>query len=174
MTVSLKTISNTPASISTFLEETIKQSVSSSVLIRLFPRCVIEITVQEVHNNGSLEVAAVNAVCCALLDAGIPMQSSFAAVQCAIGSQDNQIIVNPSISVEKSARVNAIFVFESRTSGLITCRSSGNMTDEEFQKCLQNSRKAAAKMFDFYRTLMERKYSRDGDFKTKPTFTVTK
>lgn len=61
--------------------ENLLQSIFKEVILtRLHPRTMISILVQEIHKGDSLVSAIINAVCCALLDAGVPMRSPVAAV----------------------------------------------------------------------------------------------
>lgn len=61
--------------------ENLLQSIFKEVILtRLHPRTMISILVQEIYAGDSLVSATINAVCCALLDSGVPMKSPVAAV----------------------------------------------------------------------------------------------
>jgi ribonuclease PH len=62
------------------LEQYILQCLRLLVLADELPRCVVQVTVNIIKDDGSIFAAAVNAVMCALLDAGIPCRTTVAAV----------------------------------------------------------------------------------------------
>lgn len=56
------------------MENIIKHVFKDIIHTRLFPRTSISIMVQEIHNAGSILSTTINAVCCALIDASVPMK----------------------------------------------------------------------------------------------------
>ncbi|KPI84271.1 putative ribosomal RNA processing protein [Leptomonas seymouri] len=64
--------------------ESLLESTIDAVFIRdRFPRCVLVVDVVVVQDDGSLPAVALNAVMCALLDAGLPCRTTMAAVSVA-------------------------------------------------------------------------------------------
>lgn len=63
------------------IEYTLKSIFKSVILTKLHPRTSVTILLQEIHDSGLLLIATINAACCALLDAGIPMKCPIAAVR---------------------------------------------------------------------------------------------
>lgn len=55
--------------------------LQETILLDLFPRCVVQVSVDVLSDDGSLWSVALNAVMCALLDAAIPCRTTFAASQ---------------------------------------------------------------------------------------------
>ena len=51
------------------------------ILVDLFPRCALQVSVDVLSDDGSLWSIAMNAVMCALLDAAVPCRTTFAASQ---------------------------------------------------------------------------------------------
>ncbi len=64
------------------------------VLGAMAPHSCVSIIVQEVHNDGALFSCGVNAMCLALLDAGVPMAGVVASVMC---------VANPATPAEKGS-----------------------------------------------------------------------
>jgi len=62
------------------LEQLVESAVDAVFLRERFPRCVLVIDVTVVQNDGSLAAVVINAVMCALLDAGLPCRTTVAAV----------------------------------------------------------------------------------------------
>ncbi|CDW52038.1 RNase PH and Glyco transf 22 and Anticodon 1 and tRNA-synt 1 domain containing protein [Trichuris trichiura] len=84
---------------------------TSAVIVSLLPKTLISIVVQELESDGSFLQAAVNAVCLALIDSGLPMFDTFAAATVAILPQSENIIPSPSSQVERDAECLMTAVF---------------------------------------------------------------
>lgn len=62
------------------IENLLRQVFKEIILTRLHPRTSITILIQEIYNSGNLLSSTVNAVCCALIDAGLPMKCPVAGI----------------------------------------------------------------------------------------------
>lgn len=62
------------------LEQYLQQCLKLLVLVEEMPRCVIQVTMNIIKDDGALFAVAVNAMMCALLDAGIACRTTIAAV----------------------------------------------------------------------------------------------
>lgn len=156
---------------SPILEEIVREALDSALLTPLYPRTGLTVAIQELHNDGSLHSAAVNGVCLALLDAGLPMRNTFAAVNCCV-QEDGEIVLNPTARETTKSCGSALFIFDSIQKSLLTCVNSGKFSEEQFRRCSETCRNASDNIFSFYRSIIERKYSRDGDFISRPTFVI--
>jgi len=157
----------------------------SCLITKLFPRSSIVITVQEMHDNGGLAAAAINATCLAILDAGLPMRTVFAAVTCILYSTENQqevLLVEPNSNRERAKNVRAkiLFVFESGgdqetnedemdeqqeyTSSLALCSMEGVMTSTQLKTAQDAAYQASLDVFRLYRTVVKKKFSRRVEF----------
>merc|ERR1711915_213200 len=124
------------------------------------PRAAITINIQELQNDGGLLAASVNSACLSLLDSGVAMQFLVAAVSCAL-SPDGALLLDPSAREVKTAAAHVVFVFESRSKAVISTHSEGAVKQEDFQKCLVAARSAVDSVFEFYRTVISRKFSKE-------------
>ena len=66
------------------LEESLAGLVRAAVLTTMYPRTLIAVTVQVLHDDGGLLAAAANAVMLALMDAGVALKSLLSAACCAL------------------------------------------------------------------------------------------
>lgn len=62
------------------IEQYLQQCLKLLVLVEEMPRCVIQVTVNVIKDDGALFAVAVNAMMCALLDAGIACRTTVAAI----------------------------------------------------------------------------------------------
>lgn len=136
------------------LESLIENVCLNTVLVQLFPRHVIGITIQEMQNNGAFQAAAaVNAACAALLDAGIPMRSTFAAVSISVDE-------NGELELDSGSTNNVTLVFESSKLDLVGSLTNGCVIDvNDLMRCISFGQKVVGEIFHFYRSAIERKLS---------------
>ncbi len=104
--------------------------------------------------------ACINAACLALLDACVALKHLVAAVTCTIGPE-GRVLVDPDQKQLARSRATLVFVFESRAGGVVSSSSQGPVSPEQLQECLAAASRTAAKIFDFYRLVLGRKFSKD-------------
>lgn len=125
------------------IEDMLKHIFKEVILVRLHPRTSISILVQEIYNNGSLLSAAINAVCCALIDAGLPMKCPVAGV-----SVRNDEITNCTFD----------FVFDNNLD-LITIITKGCATEEDIKKAIKLGQQEAKNNFDSIRDRVRQRFA---------------
>uniref|UniRef100_A0A0K8R9P1 Putative exosomal 3'-5' exoribonuclease complex subunit rrp41 n=1 Tax=Ixodes ricinus TaxID=34613 RepID=A0A0K8R9P1_IXORI len=141
------------------VEKVVRSTLETVMLVALHPRTCISISLQELHNDGSLLACCINAACLAAVDAAIAMKCQVAAVSAAI-THTGIIVLDPNKKQEEEARATCTFSFESRDSKVVSTRTTGRFSAQEFQKCLSACRAAAADIFAFYRDAFRRRYSK--------------
>jgi ribonuclease PH len=112
------------------------------------------------QDAGGLLSACINAACLALLDACVALKHLVAAVTCAV-STDGLILVDPDSKQLGRSRATLVFVFESREGGVVSSSCQGPVSPEQLQECIAAASRTAAKIFDFYRLVVGRKFSKD-------------
>lgn len=122
------------------VESLLKSVFQEAILTRLHPRTSISIIIQEIHDSGSLISAAVNAACCALTDAGVPMKSPVVGVQ----------IKNPD-----SGYFDLVF---DRNFDLISILTSGSINEESLQDAIKQGGKEANACLDLIRTKVKDRF----------------
>lgn len=79
----------TLAAVADEMHDVVHDCVASAVMRERYPRCVLMVDVTIMHGDGSVSAVVLNAVMCALLDAGVACRHSFAAVSvAAVMSED--------------------------------------------------------------------------------------
>ena len=96
------------------------------------------------------------------------MKCLFAGVTCTILKEDEDensvITLDPdSARLRQAIGVEAtvVFVFESRNKDILASHVTGKCSEEKFQQCLSLAKKASDKIFEFYRTVVQRKFSKE-------------
>ncbi|XP_054855265.1 exosome complex component RRP46 [Eublepharis macularius] len=140
-------------------EQMIKKTCEAVVLGTLHPRSSITIVIQVVTDAGSLLSSCLNATCMGLVDAGLPMNSLFCGVTCALDA-DGNITLDPAMKQEKEARAVLTFAIDSAEKKILMSNTKGSCSVEELQQCIAASQRAADTIFQFYRDSAHRKYSK--------------
>ncbi len=97
------------------------------------------------------------------------MTSLFAAVTIGLiqdnsDSNQSKIVIDPTAKmIRKAAKSSVIvFVFESRNRNVVASHiQSGCCSEAKFQECLGLARKASTAIFDFYREVVKKKFSKE-------------
>ncbi|KAI8899546.1 ribosomal protein S5 domain 2-type protein [Globomyces pollinis-pini] len=113
-----------------FIESFIRQTAEALILSQLHPRTAIKLNCQALADDGCILAAAVNAMVLALLDAGVPMKSTGAAVTCLI-NKDGELLLDPTALELKDAQSTHTFVFDQSSLSCIAIHSTGLFTEEE-------------------------------------------
>ncbi|PIK41941.1 putative exosome complex component RRP46 [Apostichopus japonicus] len=141
------------------METMISNTCQAIVITTMHPRSSITIVVQVIQDAGSLLSCCINAVCMALMDAGISMKCLVAAVSCAI-TDEGAVIVDPTLKVTEDASAVLHFAFDSTEKHLVLSSTHGSCTTDQYMSCLKSCQDACDKLFEFYRTSAERRFSK--------------
>lgn len=118
------------------LEDLLRSVFKEAILTRLHPRTSISIMIQEIHDSGSLMSAAVNAACCALIDAGVPMKCPVVGVQ-----------------VKESQSNRYDFVFDSNLDH-ISIITNGKIDEDSLDRAISMGREKAQSYLEIIRSVL--------------------
>ena len=104
--------------------------------------------------------SCINSACLSLLDASVSLKFLVAAVSCSL-RRDGSILLDPTSKQMRDGVANIVFVFESKTRSVISTHSEGPVNPDKFQECLAIAKTAAEKIFQFYRIVIGKKFSKD-------------
>ena len=141
-------------------ERLIRNTCETVILASLHPRSAIDIIIQILQDSGSLLASSVNAACLALLDSGVPMKYTVAAVTCVIDSNE-QVILDPTLDEEQIAVASFTCAFSSNDLSLLTLITKGSFSNEQLQSCLLKCKKASETVFAYYKESLRRQLSKD-------------
>lgn len=132
------------------IEDLLRCVFKEVILTRLHPRTSITILVQEIYDNGSLFSATINAVCAALIDAGLPMKCPVSAVSVTTSNTEST-----SHTRSKSCIFN--FVFDDKLD-LITIITRGCTSEDRLKKAVSTGRDRAKAGFDLLRLKLKERF----------------
>ncbi|KAJ8723668.1 hypothetical protein PYW07_007648 [Mythimna separata] len=140
-----------------YKEHVIRQTCETAILGSLYPRTGITVTIQEMEDYGGFLACCINCTCLALLNAGLSMRHTFAAVACAI-DELGDIQLDPAPAQLAAARATMTFVFDSRNKTLVCGFTEGSFSEDAHSEALERCRSASQLVFDFYKDIVS-KYS---------------
>ncbi|EPS64194.1 hypothetical protein M569_10586, partial [Genlisea aurea] len=138
-------------------EMILKRTLQNICILSVNLNTTTSITIQVIHDDGSLLPCAIHAACAALLDAGIPLKHLAVAICCCV-EESGQIILDPNKLEEQKTKASVCLAFpccvdsllgeELSTNGggggggVITSFTHGVMAVEEYFRCLDRARAA--------------------------------
>ncbi|CAG9813797.1 unnamed protein product [Phaedon cochleariae] len=148
--------SGAPAVGDRLFESLIRNICEASLVASLYPRSAVLVTIQEMHNSGSLVSCAVNAACMACLNSGIDMKCMFAAVTCFLTKAEELTLTPP--RNEKDIKALFVFVFDNNKGRIIASHTEGCFSQEQFEEAISLSKEESKNVFIFYKkTLLDEK-----------------
>jgi exosome complex component RRP46 len=154
-----KPASGLPTYVHKALEHAIRGAAEHLVIASLHPRTRIQIVVQAVQDDGGLLAASLNAATLALMDAGVPLSSTLAAVAVAL-DRTGQLLLDPNAQEEAAAAALFTFAFNASLEGVVVSRTSGAFAPEQYLAALELARSAADHLLAFFRLTFSHKYQR--------------
>ena len=153
---------------SRFIECIIKETVESSVRLAVHPRAGLNLSLHILEQDEGVISTSINASCLALADSGISMNFLFTAITVAVLKETPEsewkIVIDPCAKTIRKANESSIlvFVFESRNQDIIATHiQAGKCGEAKFQESLGLARKASSSMFEFYRDIIKKKFSKE-------------
>ncbi|NXH14601.1 EXOS5 protein, partial [Bucco capensis] len=140
-------------------ERILRQTCEAVLLLELHPRASLTLVLQVLSDSGSLLACCLNAACLGLLDAGLPMDSLFCGVTCAL-QRDGSILLDPNSQQEQASRAVLTFAIRSTDKTLLALSSKGSCSSQEVQQCLLAAQRASGSIFQFYQESSRRRYSK--------------
>lgn len=134
------------------IETIIRETLEPLIVSSLHPRTLIQISFQSQLNDGGMLASCFNAAFVALMDAGVPLISSFASIALAV-MEDGTVFLDP--TQEEESRATSVHTFVYGDS-LYCVQSEGEFQIEQFLMCLEYAAKFMPQMF----TLIEKAFNK--------------
>ena len=149
-------------------ESIIHDIIKSCSRVTLHPRSGLNLSLHVLEQDSGVVATCINAACLALADSGVAMSRLFSAVSIGLikdsSNDDSKIVIDPTAKMIRKAEESCLmtFVFESRNREVIaTHMEHGKINEAKFQECLGTARKASSNMFEFYREVVKKKFSKE-------------
>ncbi|KAL6432470.1 hypothetical protein ACFW04_006809 [Cataglyphis niger] len=146
-----------PAKIDDRLIETyLRETCESAILVSMHPNTMVCINLQEMQDFGGLLACAINASCLALINSGLSMKYTIAAVSCMIEKETGKIIIDPDSTQLKNAKAEFTYAFDSINKDIVCCHSVGRFSQTEFLASMDKCKQVSQFVFDFYREITKK------------------
>ena len=123
------------------------------------------------NDDGSILSVIMNALCLALMDAGVPMKGMFGAVSCVRNTEDQERHWDPTAEEEQKGDCQFVFVYNSEKE-MIYSDCSGEFDVDLYMLVLQKGRQVAVDLWAFFREAFEKLLVKDVKYqmllKSKP------
>ncbi|PWA03120.1 hypothetical protein BB558_000712 [Smittium angustum] len=140
-----------------WMEFALKSIFESEILVYMHPRTRFKLNFQPISDDGSLESAAINSGCIALINAGVPLSTMICATT-VIVTTNGDILVDPTAEELLNNAVSSHTIAFSKTnidSSPVYINSKGKFTREKYQECESVSREACKKILKFLESTLE-------------------
>eukprot|EP00531_Pseudo-nitzschia_arenysensis_P008004 CAMPEP_0116133112 /NCGR_PEP_ID=MMETSP0329-20121206/9930_1 /TAXON_ID=697910 /ORGANISM="Pseudo-nitzschia arenysensis, Strain B593" /LENGTH=238 /DNA_ID=CAMNT_0003627717 /DNA_START=212 /DNA_END=928 /DNA_ORIENTATION=- len=146
------------------LSEFLTLTLAACIDADQFPRCIIEVVLQIIQNDGSLLAGLLHAGVAALMDAGVDLLYLPVATTCLVSSCSN-IVLDPTSAEEEQDRDSSVICVinqEQKPDEILASHTVGSGTSlDDLLKCLQIASKACSAIPAFWRLAMEQKVNRE-------------
>ncbi|XP_070156526.1 exosome complex component RRP46 isoform X5 [Polyergus mexicanus] len=125
------------------IEMYIRETCESAILVAMHPNTMVCINLQEMQDFGGLLACAINASCLALINSGLSMKYTIAAISCMIEKETGKVIIDPDSTQLKNAKAEFTYAFDSINKDIVCCHSVGRFSQST---CLLSSRQCIVRM----------------------------
>ncbi|GIL57267.1 hypothetical protein Vafri_12516 [Volvox africanus] len=156
------------------LELEIRGILEGIIPLGMHPRTSIMVVLQILQEDGSVLSCALNAACAALVDAGVPMNTMYASVTCAL-SPDERLLLDPDAVEEQAAKARFCFTFPHHfdltkavegeavvCDSALGCRSHGSFSSDHLLDAFQLARQCCERVAIFARLSLTKSFSATG------------
>jgi exosome complex component RRP46 len=138
------------------LERDLFHALSSMILLSAHPRSSITVICQIERANGSVADCCLNTACLALMEAGIPLKSMFAA--CSIAKlARGRLVVNPTRNQEAEAEVVLSVGITNAKKDIFWLVSHGSQSPDDVGPLAEKASDIAVQILTFLRTAISSK-----------------
>ena len=101
--------------------------------------------------------ASVNAACCALLDAGIPIKCLVSSSTLII-DKDNYVRVDPDSETFRVSLAHFVLTFESINNNLLSIINEGSFVMNQLKEVIKLGQIASKEIFEIYKESMKKRF----------------
>src|SRR4030066_1792956 len=138
------------------LSKVIRESLSPSVFVDLYPRTGIDVFIEVLQADGGTRCAAITAASLALADAGIPMRDL--VVACAAGKIDDTVVLDLYDAEDKLGMADVPVAYMPNLNAVTLLQMDGVLAPEEFETALNMAVEGCKKIYAMQKDALRNKY----------------
>ena len=143
------------------ISKVIKEALQPSVILKDYPRTVIDVFIEVLQADGGSRCAALDAASVALADAGIPMRDLVSA--CAAGKVADKIVLDVNNEEDQEGQADMPVALMPNVGKITLLQLDGMLKPEEFKTCMQTALVGCRKVYEVQRKALMEKYFQTGE-----------
>ena len=143
------------------ISKVIKEALKPAVILKDFPRTVVDVFIEVLQADGGSRCAALDAASVALVDAGIPMKDMVSA--CAAGKVADKIILDVNDEEDKEGQADMPVAYMPNLGKVTLMQLDGILTPEEYKKCLETAIGGCKQVYEIQKKALMEKYFANGE-----------
>jgi exosome complex component RRP41 len=143
------------------ISKVIKEALQPAVILKDFPRTVIDVFIEVLQADGGSRCAALDAASVALADAGIPMRDIVSA--CAAGKVADRIVLDVNNEEDQEGQADMPVALMPNFGKITLLQVDGMLKPDEFKTCLQTAIVGCRRVYEVQRKAIMDKYFQNGE-----------
>jgi exosome complex component RRP41 len=143
------------------ISKVIKEALQPAVILKDFPRTVVDVFVEVLQADGGSRCAALDAASVALVDAGIPMRDIVAA--CAAGKVADKIVLDVNDEEDKEGQADMPVAYMPNLGKVTLMQLDGILTPDEYKRCLETAIGGCKQVYEIQKKALMDKYFKNGE-----------
>jgi exosome complex component RRP41 len=143
------------------ISKVIKEALQPSVILKDYPRTVIDVFIEVLQADGGSRCAALDAASVALADAGIPMRDLVSA--CAAGKVADRIVLDVNNEEDQEGQADMPVALMPNVGKITLLQLDGMLKPEEFKACMQTALVGCKRVYEVQRKALMEKYFQNGE-----------
>ncbi|MHB8601211.1 MAG: exosome complex exonuclease Rrp41 [Nitrosotalea sp.] len=143
------------------ISKVIKEALQPSVILKDYPRTVIDVFIEVLQADGGSRCAALDAASVALADAGIPMRDLVSA--CAAGKVADRIVLDVNNEEDQEGQADMPVALMPNVGKITLLQLDGMLKPEEFKTCMQTALVGCKRVYEVQRKALMEKYFQNGE-----------
>lgn len=143
------------------ISKVIKEALQPAVILKDFPRTVVDVFIEVLQADGGTRCAALDAASVALVDAGIPMRDIVCA--CAAGKVADKIVLDVNDEEDKEGQADMPVAYMPNLGKVTLMQLDGILTPSEYKTCLETAIGGCKQVYELQRKALMEKYFENGE-----------
>jgi exosome complex component RRP41 len=143
------------------ISKVIKEALQPAVILKDFPRTVVDVFIEVLQADGGSRCAALDAASVALVDAGIPMRDIVCA--CAAGKVADKIVLDVNDEEDKEGQADMPVAYMPNLGKITLMQLDGILTPAEYKKCLETAIGGCKQVYEIQKKALMEKYFKNGE-----------
>lgn len=143
------------------ISKVIKEALQPAVMLKDFPRTVVDVFIEVLQADGGSRCAALDAASVALVDAGIPMRDMVSA--CAAGKVADKIVLDVNDEEDKEGQADMPVAYMPNLGKITLMQLDGILTADEYKKCLETAIGGCKQVYEIQKKSLMERYFKNGE-----------